>query len=217
MYVLAGLYLYAPIISKWLISASKKEIQFYLLLWGGSMTLPLCNYIQPGLFDLDGSAYDCLATFGGFMGYMLLGHYCVKYPIKIQSKLKATLLFMIGQMLVFALVFTVKIVFGDYTLLIDNLSIISAFQVFLWIHFVTAINDVFKPIQRFLTGITPYLFGVYLIHIYIIRDFVWLFFTNRRFNPILEMLSVAIISIALSFVITYIISKLPKSKYIIGI
>ena len=41
MYTLIGLYLLAPILSYWLRSVAKKELQFYLVLWGISLCYPL--------------------------------------------------------------------------------------------------------------------------------------------------------------------------------
>lgn len=41
MYTLAGLYLLTPIISPWLAKASRRELQFYLLLWAITLCYPL--------------------------------------------------------------------------------------------------------------------------------------------------------------------------------
>ncbi|MBQ0164442.1 MAG: acyltransferase, partial [Bacteroidales bacterium] len=45
MYTLTGLYILAPILSRWLVNASQREIEFYLLLWGITLCYPLLNLI----------------------------------------------------------------------------------------------------------------------------------------------------------------------------
>lgn len=217
LYVLVGLYFYIPILSKWLIDATKKEVEFYLFLWSITLSLPLLNYISPGFYDPRGSSYQLLSIFSGFMGYLLLGHYCVKYPIMIKSKAKAVLLFAIIQIGIYSAYFAGKFLFDDMGILSDNLTILTALQVFVIFNFIHNINDCFIKIQVIISNTTKYLFGVYLIHIFIIRDLVWLIFENNRLQPIAETFIVAIISSSLSLLITYLISKLPKSKYIIGI
>ena len=217
LYVLVGLYFYIPILSKWLIDASKKEVEFYLLLWAITLILPLINYICPGFYNPAGSFYQFISIFGGFMGYLLLGHYCVKYPITIKAKAKAVLLFAIIQIGIFSAYFSGKFLFDDMSILSDNLTILTALQVFVIFNFIANINNSFVKIQPIISNTSKYLFGVYLIHIFIIRDLVWLIFENNRLQPIIETFLVAIISMGLSLLITHLISKLPKSKYIIGI
>lgn len=75
MYTLAGLYLLTPILSQWLKSASKKDLEFYLLLWGITLLFPYLNLVLKINTDVTGILY----YFAGYSGYFLLGYYLKQY------------------------------------------------------------------------------------------------------------------------------------------
>lgn len=60
MYVICGLYLFAPIISKWILYEDRNSMRFYLGIWAFVSFLPLLNLISPGLYDSQGSYYFVL-------------------------------------------------------------------------------------------------------------------------------------------------------------
>lgn len=75
LYVLIGLYLLSPIISPMLQKASKKELEFYLLLWG----ITLCYPLLAPFVELTTDTYGILYYFSGFLGYFVLGYYLHNY------------------------------------------------------------------------------------------------------------------------------------------
>lgn len=93
VYMLIGLYLLIPILSGWLSQASKKDIQVVLGIWLFSTVLQYIELGAPflgytgnggnlGMWGVcDWNAYGSLYYFSGFMGYLILGHYLVKYPL----------------------------------------------------------------------------------------------------------------------------------------
>ena len=76
MYTLIGLYLLAPVMSRWLEKASKREVEFYLLLW----LISLCYPILKLFLKIQDGAENILYYFSGYAGYFLLGYYMRKYP-----------------------------------------------------------------------------------------------------------------------------------------
>lgn len=75
MYVLVGLYLLAPIISHWLRQSTKKELEFYLVLWFITLSFThLENVLQ-----ISEGYYNALCYFGGYIGYFVLGYYLHTY------------------------------------------------------------------------------------------------------------------------------------------
>ena len=74
MYTLAGLYLLTPILSRWVQKASKREIEFYLLLWIITLVFPLLE----SFINLDSSQNSLLYHFHGAVGYYILGYYINK-------------------------------------------------------------------------------------------------------------------------------------------
>ena len=82
MYTLAGLYLLAPIISRWLEKATQKEIEIYLTLWVISTCYPLLELF----LTTTKGATNILYYFSGYAGYFLLGYYLNKYPTSFSYK-----------------------------------------------------------------------------------------------------------------------------------
>lgn len=82
MYTLVGLYLLAPIISKWLESASRKELEFYLGLW----IVTLCYPILRLFVEVNETETGILYYFTGYAGYFVLGYYLNKYPDALSFK-----------------------------------------------------------------------------------------------------------------------------------
>ena len=71
MYTLTGLYLLAPVISTFLKQSSKKEIEFYLLLWVVTLLYPWLK----GVVVTDESPQGVFYYFSGYVGYFVLGYY----------------------------------------------------------------------------------------------------------------------------------------------
>jgi len=82
MYVLIGLYLLTPILSTWLQSASRKSVEFYLLIWFIMLCYP---YIKPYV-SICTSNEGILYYFTGYVGYYLLGWYLRTYYSNIRTK-----------------------------------------------------------------------------------------------------------------------------------
>ena len=93
LYMLAGLYLVIPIFSSWLQNATQKEMKLFLKIWLFTLFIPyikmfapllgyMGNYGHMGLFgDCDWNSYSSFYYVSGFIGYIVLAHYLVKYPL----------------------------------------------------------------------------------------------------------------------------------------
>ena len=94
MYMLIGLYLIIPIIGSWLNQASKKDIQYFLGFWAITLIAPYIkmvaptlgytgNYGQMGLWGVcNWNEFGTFYYFSGFLGYIILAYYLVKYPFQ---------------------------------------------------------------------------------------------------------------------------------------
>lgn len=93
LYMLIGLYLIIPILGVWLNQASQRDVKLFLGMWGISLVLPYIkmtapllgyegNYGNMGLFGVcDWNDYGTFYYVSGFVGYLVLAHYLVKYPL----------------------------------------------------------------------------------------------------------------------------------------
>lgn len=75
MFALSGLYLITPVLVSFLKKATKKEVEFYLLLWVLSLALP---WLEP-FTGLRLGVSSPLYYVTGYVGYFLLGYYLHRY------------------------------------------------------------------------------------------------------------------------------------------
>ena len=218
IYAICGLYLIAPFISKWLNHSSKKELHFFLLLWGVTLVLPLFNYFMPGFYDLNGSYYNMFCYFGGFLGYMILGVYLRKYPIEIGG-IKTTLLInLLVTVLLLFIIFISKLKGVDTSIITDNLSLFSAIAVANIFTMGQTISKT-KIVQRmapFFANFAKYSFGIYLCHMIVIH-YVRMIFVENRLHPVFETPLICILSLILAYFVVKLFSKLPFSKFTVGV
>lgn len=106
IYLLIGIYLYLPIFSAWVSQASAKSMQLFMALWFVTLFIPyLRNYLSPNLWGVcSWNEYGMLYYFAGFNGYLLLGHYLVKYPLNwswVKTLIVSIPLFTVGYLITF--------------------------------------------------------------------------------------------------------------------
>ena len=217
VYVMAGLYFLAPIISPWLRSASKRQIEFFLLLWLINMSMPWITFFYPDFthsFIVNGNYYWQLCYFGGFLGYWILGYYLRKYPIHIGLNVKWMSLLMISVAYPIA-IFLVKSKGLDTLSLLDNLQIGSAAIVAL---LYTLMQNIKVPdrLQTLITGIAKYSFCIYLTHIYIARELYWGIFNGTTIHIFPRTFMIAALTLLTGYLITWLLTFIPKGKYITG-
>lgn len=208
MYTLIGLYLVAPIISKWLDSASKREVELYLLLW----VITLCFPILKLFVGINEGNTGVLYYFSGYIGYFILGYYLKKYPESISLK-KLIIPDIIA--IIAPIAFKVMHIEIDFYSMFWYLSIFVALLC-------TTIYVLISKIKIKKEGgivelISNLSFGIYLIHIAVMRFFIWeLDFIININNYILQWITVVGLTFIISCSIAYVISLLPFGDYIIG-
>ena len=206
MYTLAGLYLLTPILSRWLSTASKREVEFYLLLWGVTLIYP---YLRQALFIND-TVTGILYYFAGYAGYFLFGYYLKRY----YSYRTAHVL--VAIMIVFAIpsVLYLTIREFDYYETLDYLTLPVALMTFCWF---VLINKLPNKRHATISKVAKVSFGIYLVHIFIVRNLLWKSCFIVSLPGLLQIPVVAIFTFVISYLVSWAISKLPSSKYIIGV
>ncbi len=212
MYMLTGIYLIAPILSAWLKKAENKEVLFYLYLWAITLCYPL---IRDYVF-LDESKTGILYYLGGYAGYFLLGYYLNNYA-KDLSSLKCGLLIILP--LLVATLLKVNNIHVDFYDVFWYLSIFVAVMSVAWFMIIKKINIEFNQLSKFhnfIALLSNCCFGIYLVHIFVMRTVLWRLPVLHGLNGILQILVITILTFGGSFLITWFISLMPKSEYIIG-
>lgn len=185
LYMLVGLYFIIPVFNSWLVNASRKDIKTFLWIWCASLLLPYIKIAAPflgyiGVFgnmnilgECDWNAYGTFYYVSGFIGYLVLAYYLVKYPL--QWSWKKTLAIGIPMFLLgFA------ITFGGYLLMQKffpgNYAYLEIVWLFNGINVFMMTFPVFVIVQKMNISYSPRLskaasmtFGIYLCHFVIVQ------------------------------------------------
>ncbi|MBO5602977.1 MAG: acyltransferase family protein, partial [Prevotella sp.] len=208
MYTLIGLYLLSPIISPWLQKASKREIEWVLLLWGVTLCFPLLAY---GV-TINTSQTGILYYFGGYAGYFLLGYYLHTYRPKI-SPIGVALLFLIPLCTAVTFKFTGTQV--DFYSVFWYQSIFTVVMCIGWFCIFQRLEERI-PHSSWITLLSNCCFGIYLVHIFIMRSILWKCGFISAGGGIIQIILTILLTSLISFAIIWGISKLPYSQYVIG-
>lgn len=208
MYTLTGLYLLSPIISPWLQKASKREIEWVLLLWGITLCYPLLEM----LVKVNESRTGMLYYFSGYVGYFLLGYYLHKFRPKIMPW-GIALLFIIP--LTFAVCLKVTHIHVNFYTVFWLLSIFTAMMAVGWFR-IFQIIDKRIPSHSWITLLSNCCFGIYLVHIFIMRGILWKWDFISAHGGVIQIILTVVLTFTLSFIVIWGISKLPFAQYIIG-
>lgn len=205
MYVLTGLYLLVPILSPFILSASKKKLQLYLTLWGGTLVLPC-------FFTSNSGNYNPFYYFSGYVGYFVLGYYCHTYKPNF------------ARFFIPILLIVVLVRYGYYLgggvrgpELFFYLSVPVVLMSVAWFSLVQKTCENRTRWGVVFAMISNCSFGIYLVHMFVMRCVLWNidFFTNG-IGWVGQLMTSFVITLLISFVLTWLISFLPYSEYIVG-
>lgn len=216
LYSLISVYLFLPIVSVWLKSAKQKEIQFMLYLWILVSVMPYVNIILPKVFDGEGNYSNILYYNAGFLGYFLLGYYLKNYSDKV-SLFKSFILMMFTSCFSLFLIILNKRNVLEIPLMNPYLQTDVIFQsIFIFI-FIQKVGNKLCFMENIIKFLAPLTFGLYLVHGLILKYITFpLIYDYLKLLPVLAVPVCAVLTFVIGICIVYIISKLPKSKYIIG-
>ena len=221
IYLIIGLYLIVPLLRLWVKNENKKSIEYFLIL-----SIIFTYIIQPiinigmNFSDIFKTIYTiienqlCLKYIGGYTSYFILGYYIHNYDIKHKRTV-----YILG---IFGLIITI---FGTYIIsnstqkaiqMYDNLSLnvlLQSTAIFLFIR-TKFIND--KNHQNiFIDTISKNSLGIYAMHVLIINLTYTILQKIGLESAIINIPIVFIASFTLSFLVTYILSKIPILKKIV--
>lgn len=213
MYTLIGLYLVSPIVSRWLSSVSKREEEFYLCLW----CVTLCYPVVRGCLSINNSETGVLYYFGGFLGYFILGHYLKNYADELTWKHLSIPVLVAVLAPVVTKLMHIEV---DVSTMFGYLSVFIAILCVAYYKVGYAIGKKLNgggKLTNLIVLTSNLSFGIYLIHIAVMRFFLWKqeWIINIH-NYILQWVVVVTLTFVLSWMISCAISLLPFGDYIIG-
>ena len=213
IYVLFGIYLLTPLISSWLSRASKKDVEIYLIIWAITLLLPYVKLLLPSMGRIVQMESGYLYFFYGYLGFAILGYYLRKWCNFFCLK-RWHILVLGGLVLLPAVLYAVPSIPHSviHFRLSINIAALSAcyFLIIKHIRFSDRMN-------RFLYDFAQHSFGIYLVQIIVMRKFLWPLLTPFNIHYALQIPLVVILTAGLSYIVVHLLSKLPYSKYIIGL
>ena len=223
LYMLIGLYLVMPILSGWLRSASRREMELVIGIWAIFTFMPYIRFVAPllgyeGNFGNMGLWGECDWTnngtayyMTGFAGYLLLGYYLHTYPL--QWSWRKTLLVFVPLYL-----FGFAVSFWGYVLMNRSFPGEFAYLEIVWwtcginvllqtISLFVIIQKWFSehPLSKRMRSVAPLTFGIYLLHFPIAQ--ICYDLSDKYLAEYLPSVILIIINIFCTFVITALLVK----------
>ena len=235
VYMLLGVYLLMPIISPWIKTLSKRGEEIFIGVWFLTTFIPFLRYL--GQAELYGEAiwneFSLFYYISGYIGYVVIAHYIRTYVT--DCSWRKTLLFALPTFLVgyaitagwFHWYATCEVGANADGMILGNMADLRDVEA-AW-RFCTpgvammsvALFVCFKKITynkgwlyRVIADISRLSYGMYLMHIFVL-NFVFRTLTGSLPTP-LAIVSTAVVTYTLCYLITKVISYIPKSKYLIG-
>ena len=207
MYTLTGLYLIAPIISPWLEKASKREIELMLGIWIITLLFPLMNTT----LQINESTTGTFYYFTGYAGYFIMGYY-LKNHTNYAPKLLLALFFILPLGL--AVVCKIQKFNIDFYKWFWYLSIFTVMMSISW--FLITKKYVNNINSSLITHFSKCSFGIYLVHIFVMRHILWRMDFISDYGSIAQIIMTVVLTVIISYALVTLISKLPYAEYIIG-
>lgn len=216
MYCLSGMYLLTPILSRWLSMADKKEIEFYLLVW----MVTLCVPFVKTFVSMNESDTSWLYYFHGYVGYYVMGYYLQHFvgrgtPMPVWKKILLGIVFL-SISVILPLTLLILQVEVDFYSVFWYLSITVALQCIVWWLIIKKIVRNVKELPRFVVELSKLSFGIYLIHILVMRNILWETTWMKEMNGSLQILVCASSTFVISVIVSWGISRVKYIKAVIG-
>ncbi len=210
IYVLVGLYLFFPIVGKWIRNSSNREIHYFLVIWIVTLFLNY-PYLSTYLPDFN------LRYFAGYIGYPVLGYYLMTRSFS--NPIKYAWLFLLLGIFLTAI--------GTYFFSIQNKAFVHAFYEYLTPNVLLSSIGVFILFQygtirfglwmdRLIAFVGNYSYGIYLVHIFVLWELGKYHLSYSFVHPLIGIPLTTIACLAVSTGVVWAINKLPLGKYISG-
>ena len=213
MYTLIGLYLLTPILSAWLAGAGEKEERLYLGLWVVTLCYPLLRYVV----DINDSVTGILHNFSGCVGYFLLGHWLQHYGSKIRLW-QATL----GYAVAIGVPLATHLLHIDVDSSIFVCNTVSVFALTQAVFWWTLLKTVAKRCHRLgkyqtaFAKVSALTFGIYLMHIFVMRSVLWNVPSIAVLPPALQILVTVVLAFTIALALSWLISRTLVGGYVVG-
>lgn len=212
IYVIFGIYLLTPILSAWLERCKKRELELYLMIWLVAMIIPYFTLLDQEINDIFEYRTGYLYYFSGYLWFAVAGYYLRKYVDIPKFKLWHFAIY--GSLLVLpAMLYMTPL---PHSLIQNNLALSMA--LLCMCHFIALKHIRYSDRMKLIAyDFAQHSFGIYLVHIFVRNYVVYPIIEPLHLNEIAQIPLTIILVVFLSYLLVHLISKLPYSKYIVGL
>lgn len=211
IYMIIGIYLITPIISKWAQNCKENEIIYFLIIWFVALILnqPI---LERYITDID------VSYFSDFIGYLVLGYYLsvktFKYN-KFTINTIAILMIVIGVIITMAGTYYLSNRDGKFNQYFYGYMTLNTLMVSAGV-FIVFKNLKTTKSSKIIDFISKYSYGIYLVHVLVLFYLSKCGIDFSLMNPIFSIPLTTLLCLFLSILIIYLVNKLPYGKYISG-
>ena len=227
VYMLTGIYLFAPVLSGWVQTSTKKEMQYFLFFWIITLFVPYIHQLFPFIWgEVPWNNHPMLHYFMGYFGYVVVANYLKKFHPQPSAALyiAAAVMIVAGYAVtVFGFIYrlpTAQTISGleltwDFNTI--NVALMTT-GIFILVKDVSLGNEEavaetsgFKLLQ----DLSAKSYGMYLAHI-ICMNAVFGLMKNLPFSTLINIPLMAVCTFVLTYMLIKILSLLPRSKWLVG-
>jgi surface polysaccharide O-acyltransferase-like enzyme len=170
---------------------------------------PLLKYIV----DINSNNTGALYYFSGYIGYFVLGYYLRRFHVKISKPIFVTLLLFPISVAAVCKLYHIK---TDFYEQFWYLSIFAVMMCVAWFSVISQcefINRIDGKLRLLIVEFSKSSFGIYLIHIFIMRNVLWHCLTLNWWS---QIIITPILTLVVSYFLVKAMAMLPFANYIIG-
>jgi surface polysaccharide O-acyltransferase-like enzyme len=216
IYMIVFIYLFVPFMGKGLRRLSNNTILYLLAGW--AILTFILKSTPLNIYNWSGEYFSKLLGYFLYTGYLVLGYYLSRLTFN-STKIRyfASAVFLLSVIAAAASTYYYsktahKLDLTIYGYLSIN-TMVQSIAIFLLFKDIEIRNKYLSVIQH---TISDYSYGIYLVHILVIG----IFFNNDIFwtmaHPLISLPLVTVMTLVTSFIIIYIIRKIPFGNYISG-
>ena len=222
LFMIAGLYIIVPFLRK--ITAYKKLTEYFLLLaLIFTMIIPALLLIKIPKYEVFTGNLENMNFFFvlGFTVYFVAGYYFSVYPVKKTARL---VIYILGIVSVILTIILTGYLSGNngvptealHGFLLPNIAVFTL-AVFLFLKSVFENKEFKESAVRTILLISKCSFGIYLVHaFFMILFFTYIDFYQELYNPIILIPVISVAIYACSFVVSFLLNKIPVlNRYIV--
>jgi len=219
-YSIAGLYLATPVIRVFIKHAPEKLIRYYIYVWLFFYCFTFAiSYYTEVLIGIDNT------IFYSYIGYFLLGYYLGNY--EIEKKLPSSCfmyIFLSALILSLILCYLININSSGVDWFIyqkqSPLQIIIQISIFLYVKAICDHADsFFHKHAETIRFFSAHVFGIFVVHLFVLqillRGMLGFKINALWINVFIGITTLSVIVLVCSFLITYLLRKIPVIKHLI--